>query len=96
MKNQETQETKGTEDLKSTLVLDLCQGILETPCFDAAVPPEYETLRTAFEELHDVASTLARHLVVSLSDGLQVSESDSIDDDELMREQHTGEGEPRA
>jgi hypothetical protein len=67
--------TKGTEDLKSTLVLDLCQGILETPCFDAACPPSYEQLRVAFEELHDVATTLARHLVVSLSDGLTVSES---------------------
>ena len=75
MKNQETQETKGTEDLKITLVLDLCQGILETPCFDAACPPSYEQLRVAFEELHDVATTLARHLVVSLSDGLTVSES---------------------
>jgi len=49
-------------DLKSTLVLDLCQGILETPYFDAAVPPDYESLRAAFEDMHDVATTLAKHL----------------------------------
>lgn len=72
---QETEETKGTEDLKSTLVLDLCQGILETPYFDAACPPSYEQLRVAFEDLHDVATTLAKHLIVSLSHGLMVSQS---------------------
>jgi hypothetical protein len=55
-------EQQGTEDLKSTLVQDLCQGILETPYFDAAVPPDYESLRAAFEDLHDVATTLAKHL----------------------------------
>jgi hypothetical protein len=55
-------ETRGTEDLKSTLVQDLCQGILETPHFDAAVPPDYESLRAAFEDLHDVATTLAKHV----------------------------------
>jgi hypothetical protein len=52
-------------DLKSTLVLDLCEGIIEMPALDREVLLSRRGLESAYEELHDLATTLAEHLIKS-------------------------------
>lgn len=52
-------------DLKSTLVRDLCQGILESPDPNHAdmMGAVSNEVMIAFCELYDLASTLAKHLI---------------------------------
>lgn len=66
-------------DLKSTLVLDLCQGIIEMPELDREMPLPRRVLESAYEELHDLATTLAEHLIKSaeaLSAGTSTKEGE--------------------
>jgi hypothetical protein len=70
-------EENDLSDLKSTLVLDLCQGIIEMPALDREVPIPRRWLESAYEELHDLATTLAEHLIKSaeaLSSGTSTKE----------------------
>lgn len=52
-------------DLKSTLVLDLCQGILESPDprDTSMMDADRDEVMMAFIELHDLATTLAKDLI---------------------------------
>jgi hypothetical protein len=58
-------DTNDNTDLKSTLVLDLCQGILESPDPNHAdmMGADRDEVMMAFIELHDLATTLAKALI---------------------------------
>lgn len=50
-------------NLKDTLTLDLCQGILEMPSHDGMIDLDYHTVIVAYEELHDLATNLANAVI---------------------------------